>query len=127
VPSIEYIEGIGKVNGKKLRAAGVKGTGTLRTLLTTCCDKKGRKAMAAETGISEKMLLEWANRADLMRVKGVGSVDTVKELRTRKPENLHAKMLEVNTKKKLVRRPPSMGEVQRWVDGAKGLDPVITH
>ena len=134
MPSIEYIEGIGKMNGKKLRAAGVKGTGTL---LTTCCDKKGRKAMAAETGISEKMLLEWANRADLMRVKGVGSeysdlleasgVDTVKELRTRKPENLHTKMLEVNTKKKLVRRPPSMGEVQRWVDGAKGLDPVITH
>lgn len=133
---IEYIEGIGKANGNKLRKAGIKGTGTL---LKMCCDKQGRKAVAEATGIDAKMLLEWANRADLMRVRGVGSeysdlleasgVDTVKELRNRKPENLHTKMAEVNAAKKrpLVRRPPSLGEVQRWVAHAKELDPVITH
>lgn len=133
---IESIEGIGKVNGKKLRAAGIKGTATM---LTKCCDKKGRKEVAEATGIDAKMLLEWANRADLMRVRGVGSeysdlleasgVDTVKELRNRKPENLHTKMAEVNAKGKrtLVRRPPSLGEVERWVAHAKTLDPVITH
>ena len=106
-------------------------------MLSTCCDKAGRKAMAKETGISEKMLLEWANRADLMRVRGVSTqysdlleasgVDTVKELRNRKPENLHTKMAEVNAKKKLVRRPPSLGEVERWVVHAKELKPAITH
>lgn len=134
MPSIEYVEGIGPANGKKLRAAGIRSTGAM---LKACCDKKGRKAAAEATGIAEKMLLEWANRCDLMRVKGVGSeysdlleasgVDTVKELRNRNAANLHTAMAEVNAKKKLVRRPPSLGEVERWVGHAKTLDPVITH
>lgn len=138
--SIEAIEGIGPANGKKLRAAGIK---TCERLLTMCCDKKGRKAVSAETGISEHMLLEWANRADLMRIKGVGSeysdlleaagVDTVKELRRRNAENLTVAMVECNeahvkkTKKSIVRRTPSLGEVTRWIEQAKSLDPVITH
>ena len=138
--SIEAIEGIGPANGKKLRAAGIK---TCERLLTMCCDKKGRKAVSADTGIGEGQLLEWANRADLMRIKGVGSeysdlleaagVDTVKELRRRKAENLTAAMVETNdahmkkTRKSIVRRTPSLSEVTRWIDHAKSLDPVITH
>jgi hypothetical protein len=54
-------------------------------------------------------------------------VDTVKELRNRKPENLHKAMLETNEKKKLVRRPPSLSEVQSWVSQAKELPPVVTY
>lgn len=138
--SIEAIEGIGPANGKKLRAAGIK---TCERLLTMCCDKKGRKAVSEETGISEHMLLEWANRADLMRIKGVGSeysdlleaagVDTVKELRRRNAQNLTVAMVECNdahvkkTKKSIVRRTPSLGEVTRWIEQAKSLEPVITH
>ncbi len=138
--SIETIEGIGKSNGTKLRKAGIRSTDAL---LKLCCDKKGRKAMAAETGIGESSLLEWVNRADLMRVKGVGSeysdlleaagVDTVKELRRRKPSNLTAAMVEANdahikkTKKSIVRRTPAESEVTRWVEHAKALDPVVTH
>lgn len=138
--SIEAIEGIGPANGKKLRAAGIK---TCERLLVLCCDKKGRKAVAAETGIGEAVLLAWANRADLMRIKGVGSeysdlleaagVDTVKELRRRNAANLTAAMVECNdahvkkTKKSIVRRTPSLSEVTRWIEHAKTLDPVITH
>jgi len=132
--SIESIEGIGPANGKKLRAAGIRGTGSL---LSSCCGKPGRKALASDTGISEGMILEWVNRADLMRIKGVSTqysdlleaagVDTVKELRNRNAENLHAKMGEVNETKKLVRRPPSLGETQRWVAHAKELKPMVTH
>ena len=138
--SIEAIEGIGPANGDKLRAVGIK---TCERLLTMCCDRKGRKAVSAETGIGEGPLLEWANRADLMRIKGVGSeysdlleaagVDTVKELRRRKAENLTAAMVECNsnavkqTKKSIVRRTPSLKEVTSWIEQAKALDPVITH
>ena len=138
--SIEAIEGIGPANGKKLRAAGIK---TCERLLTMCCDKKGRKAVSSDTGIGEGPLLEWANRADLMRIKGVGSeysdlleaagVDTVKELRRRKAENLTAAMVDTNdahvkkTRKSIVRRTPSLSEVTRWIEQAKSLDPVITH
>lgn len=138
--SIEAIEGIGPANGKKLREAGIR---SCERLLTMCCDKKGRSAVSASTGIGEAVLLEWANRADLMRVRGVGSeysdllevagVDTVKELRRRKAENLTAAMVESNdahmkkTKKSIVRRTPSLSEVTRWIEHAKTLDPVITH
>ena len=133
---IETIEGIGPKYRKALDRCGVR---TTQGLLASAGDKKGRKVLAKCSGCSEHQILEWVNRADLMRVKGVGEeysdllefagVDTVKELRTRKPANLHAAMLEVNTAKKrpLVRRAPSLSEVERWVAHAKKLKPAVTH
>jgi predicted flap endonuclease-1-like 5' DNA nuclease len=128
------IEGIGPKFGATLATAGLK---TTDALLKTAGSAKGRKALAASTKIDEKKILEWVNRADLFRVKGVGGqysdlleasgVDTVKELATRKPENLHAKMLEVNTAKKLVRRPPTAAAVAAWVTYAKTLAPAVTY
>ncbi|MEM9201143.1 MAG: DUF4332 domain-containing protein [Actinomycetota bacterium] len=134
--SIETIEGIGAKHGKALRAAGIRSTGAL---LKEAGAKKGRKALASASGCTEAQILEWVNRADLMRVRGVGEeysdlleqagVDTVKELRNRNAANLHAKLLETNNAKKrpLVRRPPSLGEVERWVAHAKELDPMVSH
>jgi predicted flap endonuclease-1-like 5' DNA nuclease len=131
---ISDIEGIGPALEKKLNAAGIK---SVSGLLKNCCDKKGRKATAEATGIDEAKLLRFANYADLYRVKGIGSeyselleaagVDTVKELRTRKAENLHSKMVEINTSKKLVRQTPSLSQVEGFIAHAKELDPVITH
>ncbi|NNE73812.1 MAG: DUF4332 domain-containing protein [Acidimicrobiales bacterium] len=132
--SLQSIEGIGPATAKKFAKAGIRTTGAL---LKAGGTKSGRKQLAAESGVSEKMVLEHVNRADLMRVKGVGEeysdllehagVDTVKELRNRNAENLHAKMGEVNAKKKLVRRPPSLGETKRWVAHAKTLKPAVTY
>ncbi len=131
---IEEIEGIGAALAAKLVAANVK---TVEALLKTAGSAAGRKDLAAKSGIDAGKLLEWVNRADLMRIKGVGSefsdlleasgVDTVKELATRKPENLFAKMEEVNTAKKLVRRTPSAAEVEKWVAEAKTLPQAVTH
>lgn len=131
---VEEIEGIGPVYGKKLAPAGIKTTGAL---LKLCCDRKGRKKVAQETGLTEAQLLKWANMADLMRIKGIGpefselleaaGVDTVKELRNRKPENLAAKMAEVQKAKKLTRVAPSASQVAGWIEAARQLDPVITH
>ena len=97
----------------------------------------GRKSTAETTGLSEAELLKFTNMADLMRIKGVGEeyselleaagVDTVKELRNRRADNLTAKMAEVNEAKKLVRSLPAEKTVQGWVDHAKTLDPLVTH
>ncbi|WP_018698583.1 DUF4332 domain-containing protein [Amorphus coralli] len=132
--SIARIEGIGPVYTEKLAAAGIK---TTRTLLTRAKDPKGRKAVASETGLDEKQILKWANMADLMRVRGVGEeyselleaagVDTVKELRNRRADNLAEKMAEVNGKKKLVRLVPTTKRVESWVDHAKSLTPMMTY
>lgn len=128
------IEGVGAAYAEKLTAAGVV---TTAQLLEKCAAPAGRKALAEATGISDKLILKWANHADLFRVKGVGpqfaelleaaGVDTVKELAHRKAENLAAKMAEVNEEKKLVRRVPVAVEVQKMVDFAKELPGVLTY
>ncbi len=131
---IQEIEGIGPKFGAKLGEAGIT---TTDHLLSACGTKKGRKETAEKTGFSEAQLLKWANMADLMRIKGVGEeyselleaagVDTVKELKMRRADNLAVKMKEVNAEKKLVRQAPSESQVAKWVEQAKTLDPMISH
>jgi len=134
VTKIVDIEGIGGVYEEKLKGAGIA---TVEALLKQGANPAGRKKIADATGLDTKKVLEWVNRADLYRIKGVGSeysdllesagVDTVKELATRRADNLHAKMLEVNEAKKLVRRPPGLAEVEAWIAGAKALPAVVTY
>lgn len=131
---IEEIEGIGEAYAQKLMAAGVK---TTEDLLEKAASKKGRAALAEETGISEKLILKWANHADLFRIKGIAGqfaelleaagVDTVKELRHRVAANLQPKLMEVNDAKNLCNRVPSVAEVERMIEQAKTLDPVMTY
>jgi predicted flap endonuclease-1-like 5' DNA nuclease len=95
--------------------------------------------LAEATSTNDKLILKWVNMSDLFRVKGIGpeysellekaGVDTVKELRHRVPEHLHAKMEEVNssTGKPLVRALPGLKAVQSWVEAAKQLEPVVTY
>ncbi len=128
------IEGIGKNYALRLETLGLK---TTTALLKKAAHLRGRKDLALELKISEKRLLAWVNRADLMRVPRVGTqfsdlleaagVDTVKELRNRIPQNLHQKLLEVNAAKNLARRDPTLEEVSAWVQAAKKLLPLVTH
>ena len=128
------IEGIGEVFAQKLSEAGVA---TVERLLSEGASPKGRAALAEKTGISGTLLLKWINRADLFRVKGVGTqysdlleaagVDTVVELAHRKPENLLAKLVEVNDAKKLVTALPTLEHAQAWIEHAKTLPRVLTY
>ncbi len=131
---LSEIEGIGGTYAEKLETAGVT---SIENLLKTCCEKKARKKLAEETGISEKLILNWVNRADLSRIKGVSTqyadllecagVDTVPELAQRNAENLQTKMAEINGEKNLVRKIPTVSQVQDWVTQAKEMPRVITH
>jgi predicted flap endonuclease-1-like 5' DNA nuclease len=128
------IEGIGETHGAALVAAGVS---TVEALLKEGGSPAGRKALAEKAGLTTTQILEWVNRADLMRINGIGSeysdlleaagVDTVKELASRRADNLHAKMEELNDAKKLVRRTPNMDEVEKWVAEAKTLPGAVTY
>lgn len=128
------VEGIGPVYAEKLIAVGIV---NCDQLLEKCKAPAGRKALADETGISDKLILTWANHADLYRIKGIGpqfaelleaaGVDTVKELGHRVAKNLAAKVLEVNEEKHLVRRVPVEIELQRMIDQAKELPALMTY
>lgn len=132
--AIVDIEGIGGAYEAKLKAVGVA---TVEKLLEAGATPKGRKDLAEKTGISGDLILKWVNRADLYRIKGVGQeysdlleaagVDTVVELAQRKAENLYAKMVEVNTAKKLVRKMPTQAQVAAWVESAKALPRAVSY
>jgi predicted flap endonuclease-1-like 5' DNA nuclease len=125
---------MGHRNETKLRKAGVR---TTDSLLKVAATRTGRRRLARETGLPESDILSWANRADLLRITGVGSeyadllevagVDTIRELRRRNSERLLEAMTELNLRKRLVRRLPTEGMVAGWVDEAKALEPLVTH
>jgi len=131
---VEEIEGIGEKLGAKFRAAGINSTDKLLEGTKT---KKQRDALSESTGISSKLVLKFANMADLFRINGIGQefsellevagVDTVPELATRNAANLTAKMEEVNEKKKLTRRTPSLKEVEKWIEEAKSLPRALEY
>jgi predicted flap endonuclease-1-like 5' DNA nuclease len=131
---IEKIEGIGKTYGTKLKEMGIK---TVQELLKRGATSKGRKEIAQKLKVSPKVVLNWVNRADLMRIKGVGEeyselleaagVDSATELARRKPENLLEKLKEVNRTKKLVRQLPSLNQVRNWIEQAKKLPKVVSY
>jgi len=131
---LSEIEGIGSVNEAKLKSVRV---GSIESLREQGATSKGREKLAAESGISKKLILEWVNATDLFRIKGVGSeyadlleeagVDTVVELAGRTPEALHASIMAVNAKKNLVNRPPSMKMVKKWIAQAGKLPRVIEY
>lgn len=131
---IDEIEGIGGAYAEQLAQAGVT---TTEQLLDCGKTSKGRDELAERTGISRKLILKWVNHADLFRIKGVAGqfaelleaagVDTVKELRHRVPANLYAKLVETNDAKNLCNRVPSEKEIERMVEQAKELPPVVEY
>lgn len=128
------IEGVGETYAEKLTVAGID---TVEKLLERCASAKGRAEVAAETGISEKLILRWTNHADLFRIQGIGpqfaelleaaGVDTVKELRHRVPANLEKRITEVNEARNLTGRVPSVKELTKMIEGAGTLEPVVTY
>ena len=131
---LSSIEGIGEVYALRLKEAGV---GSVEKLLEVGASPAGRKELAQKTGLSETLILNWVNRADLTRIKGVSTqyadlleaagVDSVPELAQRNPENLRRKLVEVNKGKKLVRQLPTLAQVESWVAQAKNLPRVVRH
>ena len=132
---IEDVEGIGPVNAQKLAAVGIL---TTDDLLDNGAKPSGRDRIAAATGISEKLLLEWVNNVDLMRVPGVGpqysdlleaaGVDSPAELAQRNPTNLAVTIQEVIAERPgIVRRTPSEADVAAWIDAARALDKIVEH
>lgn len=131
---LETIEGIGSVYADQLREAGIS---SVEALLETGATPEGRQEIHETTGIGDELILDWVNRADLMRVRGVGEeysdlleragVDTVVELAQRNAQNLYQKMAEVNEEEELVRRLPTPVMVEDWVKQAKALPRGVSY
>ena len=131
--SIAAIRSIGHREATKLRKSRVR---TTDSLLQQASTRKGRAEVSRRTAIPTADLLKWAQQADLMRINGVGSeyadllggagVDTIKTLRRRNAANLMVALGQVNAKRRLVQRLPTVEMVQGWIDEANAIEPLVT-
>lgn len=122
---ISEIKGLDTGVQTKLEAANIK---TVENLLKETATPPQRTALAKQLGVDGSQLTEWINRADLMRLKGVGTemanlleecgVDSCKELQHRKAENLHTKLKETNDAKHITHHAPTGAQVQEWITEA---------
>jgi predicted flap endonuclease-1-like 5' DNA nuclease len=134
VTAVEKIRGIPAELAAKLKENHIVNA---EQLLKAGCTVEGRKELAKKMEADPKLLLELLNRADLDRVAGIGAayanlleeagVDTVKELSKRVAANLHAKMVEINTQKKITTHPPTPEQVEAWVTEAKRLPVMLEY
>jgi len=134
MPTITDIEGIGEKFAEKLQSAGVR---TTEALLKKGGTSANRKDLAMQIDVSDHQILEWVNRADLYRIKGVGSeyadlleaagVDTVRELAKRQAGNLFENLKMINDEKKKVRKLPTADQVAEWVKQAKSLPRAVEY
>lgn len=125
---------IGEIRGMepklkaKLEAEGITNT---QHLLEHAHTEHQRTELAHKVGTTQHVIKELVNRADLMRINGVGTVfsnlleeagvNSCKELQHRVSEHLHKTLEEIHTSKKLSQRAPTLSEVNDWVAQAKKL------
>lgn len=132
--SIAAIKDIGARAQQRLISADIK---TCDVLLSSGATRKGRQLIADTVGVSEKRVLEWVNRADLMRIHGISTqysdlleavgIDSLKKLRRSRSSRLHHEIVSANAarRKPLVGRVPNEKEVGHWVDQAKDIQLIV--
>ncbi|MCW5853362.1 MAG: DUF4332 domain-containing protein, partial [Anaerolineae bacterium] len=112
---IREIKGLDDAVRDKMEADGIL---TVEQLLAQADSGPKKSALAKKLGIQGSQLTELINRADLMRLKGVGKemanlleecgVDSCKELQHRTAANLQAKLKATNDEKKITHHAPTL-------------------
>jgi predicted flap endonuclease-1-like 5' DNA nuclease len=130
---ISKIPGMGTDVAEVLKKEGIR---TTISFLRAAKTPKQRLKIAEKLGTNAKAVLDWATACDRMRVKGIGAdyaellgaagVRTVNDLQLRNPRNLVARMLKANDGKR-VRLLPKEKAVERWIEYAKRLPPLLRY
>ncbi len=112
----------------KLESEGIRNT---QQFLEHTRTQQQRTELAHKVGTTPVALKELANRADLMRLAGVGGdfsnmleeagVNSCKELQHRVPEKLVITLEAIHTDKKIGHRAPALAQVTEWIVEAKKL------
>lgn len=124
--ALTEINGIGPATAKKLAKAGVSTIAGLQERTET---KKDTEALASQTGISTDQLTDWAKKADLTRITGVGpemqtllqaaEIGTVEALASMKVADLELRF--ANLESMGWDQVPSIDTAKGWVAQAKKL------
>lgn len=112
----------------KLKARGVKDSEDL-IVLSQQCDSV--EMLAVELGIDPETLRSLVNRAQLVRIRGIGEaytmlleeagVKSVAQLAAKSPHELRGTLEQINENRKVVGRVPALAMVNGWVNKAQKL------
>ncbi len=130
--AIDAVGGIGLSHARRFRRSGIR---TTDALLRRAATPEGRADLAERLSVNERELLELVLRIDLMRIRGLGTryvdllsaagVSTAQELSTRDPDTLFAMMVQINSRRRMVRRLPNLERVKAWVAEARTFQPLV--
>jgi len=125
---ISEIKGMEPELKLKLETEGIKDT---EQFLEHARTAHQRTELAHKVDTTQVVIKELANRADLMRLNGVGGiyanlleeagVNSCKEMQHRVPEHLHTTLQEALTSKKLAQHVPTVAQITEWIAEAKTL------
>lgn len=123
---LSELKGVSASMAKSLQALGLTDTDQL---LLAAANSDELKALAAKLGISEQVLSALANRADLLRVPGIGpaytellnaaGVNSVADLRAAGP-GLHDQLAKASETLG-IKGVPKSAEVAAWVNSAQSM------
>ena len=110
---------------------------TCAQLLAAAAAAPERAALAVSTGVEPAILQLLVRRADLARIRGIGTVfglmleevgvHDIEQLARQDAAKLHAALRSYNLRERLARRSPTLEEVSEWVAAARMLPIVITY
>ena len=125
---IEKIKGMTAELASKFQASGITNTDEL---LENARTPHQRTELGHKVGVTAVAIKEFANRADLMRLNGVGGdlsnlleeagVNSCKELQHRVAEHLHKTLVELNASRHIAHHVPPTAWIQDWITEAKTL------
>ena len=131
---LNEIEGLDESMAQKLKSVGITSE---EELVAASVTKENRTDLAKKIDVPEKVILKWANRADLARIKGVGleyadlleaaGVDTIPELAQRKADHLLNKLTAVNEEYEFVKKLPTENQLEDWISQAKELPRILYY
>ena len=126
--TISDLKGLQPEVKTKLESEGIRNT---QQFLEHTRTQQQRTELAHKVGTTPVAIKELANRADLMRLTGVGGdfsnmleeagVNSCKELQHRVPEKLFIALEAIHTDKKIGHRAPALAQVTEWITEAKKL------
>ncbi|GAC1397006.1 MAG: hypothetical protein NVSMB49_02140 [Ktedonobacteraceae bacterium] len=126
--ALSTIPGIEPETQSKLEAQGIR---TTQELLAQTNTKEERGELSQKVGVSTHMLRTLADRADFMRLQGIGpdvavmleeaGVNGSKDLRRRNPEHLYATLTEAHNAGNIATSVPGVDQLTQWIAEAMAV------
>ncbi len=132
--NLKKIQGVASEHLERLKSLGIT---DVKQVIEAGRTKTRREELSKKTGIPLEYILDLVKFADITRIsdiKGVkgrllfeAKVDTIEKLSKYTAEDLRKKLIEVNEKKRILKRHPTLVETTYWVEQAKKLPEIVEY